>query len=72
MEPAELALRFESCERAVERLFSALGPLVIAPRQDELRPQARVLVDALAVAHPAGIELPASYLLVVAERRLSY
>ena len=66
--PRELTLRFATCEQAAERLSDALGPLAIAPRQDELRAQARELVEPLAVAQPAGIELGSRYLLVVAER----
>lgn len=69
LRPLELTLRFGSREEAVERLFGALGPLAVAPRQPELRERARAIVDALAGDEPGPVALRAPYLMAVAERR---
>lgn len=69
LELLELTLRFESCEQAVDRLLGALGPLSVAPRQDELRVQAREVVEELALVEAGQVQLRARYLLAVAVRR---
>lgn len=68
LELAELALDFHSHADAVRRLVSALGPLAVAPRQDELRIQATAIVEELADTRPGGVHLRASYLVAIGRR----
>jgi SAM-dependent methyltransferase len=65
----ELMLCFDSGEQAVERLFEALGPLAVAPRQDELRAQALAVVAELEEEGAGPMRLRARYLLAEAVRR---
>ena len=68
LQRAELTCRFESVEQAVEHLVGALGPLLAAPRQPDLRTGVGEIVEQLAAQDDEGVVLQASYLLAEATR----
>ncbi len=68
LERADLEWHMDSCERAVDRLIGALGPLAVAPRQTELRARAQEIVREVAEERAGGVVLQAGYVLARATR----
>jgi len=68
LQRAEFTCRFETVEQAVEHLVGALGPLLAAPRQPDLRTGVGEIVEQLAAQDEEGVVLQASYLLAEATR----
>jgi SAM-dependent methyltransferase len=69
LRPQELTMTFGSCEQAVQRLFAALRPLAWAPDRPALEQLAAAIIDDLAGAEPGAVELRATYVMAVAQRR---
>jgi SAM-dependent methyltransferase len=65
LRPGGLTLTFASSSEAVERLFASLRPLAWSPSRPELELQAAEIMGSDA----GGVELRATYVMVVAQRR---